>query len=289
MSIPVSEPFTGAAASLPNPPWTNTETGPVSLSGTGTGDIGGAGDNIAIWNADSFPADQVATVTNTITLAGTGVTYVGLVVRSDAAAEASCNCYQFFTDGGSDTELVKIVAGTLTVLGTDNAMPANAGDVLSLSIVGSLLTASRNGTPVITVTDASIASGQPGLVLNSSFGIGFLAVDDWSADSVPTGGGGGGGSPHTVTGRGNVAVVSPNWLSIALSGVFPPVTSTGQAEPANYFHVGMISWGTAANGAMKAYPVTRLSDLVEVPAGMDTLWYEFQVGVTAVITELASP
>lgn len=287
MALPATESFSGAAAPLPNPPWTNTEAQDIALNGLGGGDVSGTGDNIAIWNADVFPDDQQVSLTAQSTLSGHGDEYIGVIARSDGLPESSCSCYQFFSDGGSDTELAKVVAGAFTVLGTANATTVTTGDVLELVVVGTALTASVNGTPVITATDAAVASGQPGLVLNSSNGPNFLAVGPWVANA--SGGGGGGGSPHTVTGRGSVAIAGLAWLSTALSGTFPPFTTTGNAEPTNYYHVGMLSWGTVASGAIQAYPVTRLLDLVEIPTGMDTLWYEFAPGITAVISELATP
>lgn len=182
--LPVTDLFADAAAPLPSPPWTQTEAHPVSTDGTGGADIGGAGDNIAIWNADVFPDDQVVSVEWGTSHTGGGAQYVGVVARSDALAESACTCYQFFTDGGSDTELVKIVGGAFTVLGTDNAMTATPGDVFSLTCTGTSIVAAKNGTPVISVTDSDVTSGQPGIVLNSGFGIGFAVANSWTADAA---------------------------------------------------------------------------------------------------------
>lgn len=182
--LPVTDLFSAAAAPLPSPPWTNTEAHPVSTDGTGGADVGGVSDNIAIWNADTFPDDQTVTVEWGTTSTGGGNQYIGVVARSNGLAESACSCYQFFSDGGSDTELVKIVGGTFTVLGTDNAMTATPGDLLTLTCIGTSIVASKNGTPVISVTDAAVASGQPGIVLNSSFGIGFAIAASWTADAA---------------------------------------------------------------------------------------------------------
>lgn len=88
---------------------------------------------------------------------------------------------------------------------------------------------------------------------------------------------------HVVTGRGNFAITSPAVLSIALTGI-PARLTYGAAEPKNWYHVGMLRWGTA-NGVFTAYPVTADTDLVILPAGMTILYYEFASGITATITE----
>lgn len=91
---------------------------------------------------------------------------------------------------------------------------------------------------------------------------------------------------HIVTGRGNFTVGTCSWLSVSLSA--HAVQSKGNAEPPNYFHLGQLSWATA-NGAMVAYPVTRDLDLVQLPAGMRKVYYQFAPGLTATIVELTSP
>jgi len=284
VALPAHPSFAGAATSLANPPW--TEIGAHAPKTDGSGDLNvdsAASDNFAVWNADSFADDQTCSLTCDANLGGNGNNYVGLAVRSDLASTSTGSLYWAWCDGGSDTALNKVVGGTFTTLGTANGTALGVGDVLTLEAVGTAITLKVNGTNVISVTDASIASGAPGVYLYATGGAGFSKISDWVGDDF--GGGGGGGSPHTVTLRGNVALSSPSRLSIALSGsIFPSVT-VGEAEPPNYYHIGMVSWGDS-NGTFKAYPVTRLLDQVELPTGMTILYYEFAPGVTAVITEL---
>jgi hypothetical protein len=92
---------------------------------------------------------------------------------------------------------------------------------------------------------------------------------------------------HVVTGRGNFALSSPVWLSITITGR-PSRLTSGAAEPPNWYHVGLVSWGTA-NGAMETYPVTRDLDLVQLPPGMTMFWYNFASGVTATVNPRAAP
>lgn len=288
MALPATEGFSGGSGALPDPPWTHLNN-TIDQDGSGAGTVTAAGsDCLAVWNADSFGSDQSASITAKSTLSGDASQYLGLVLRSDGFAEGSGTMYQFFTDGGSDTRIVKVLAGTFSDLDTNNAVTVAVDDVLEFSVVGTALEVTLNGSPILTATDSDIAGGTTGIVAGSQFGAGFLFFDDWTADSSG-GGGGGGTSPFTVTGRGSVTIISPAFLKIETDHAdYPVFVTSGNAEPPNYYHVGMISWGTA-NGAMTAYPVTREVDLVEVPAGMDTLWYEFASGITAVITELADP
>jgi hypothetical protein len=137
---------------------------------------------MAVWNADVFPDDQLARITAATSMGGVGAAYIGMVVRHDGLPLASATSYWFFTDGGSDSAIVKIVGGSVTSLNTNNALTVAIGDVLELSVIGTALVASKNGTPVISVTDASIASGSAGVYAFSSIGTGFAKVSDWTGD-----------------------------------------------------------------------------------------------------------
>lgn len=286
MPLSVTYAFPGGAGVVADPPWTQLGTLNVEQNGSGAADVSSLGTGLCsvIWNADVFPNDQLVEVTAVNSLPGDGSAYIELIVRSDGAPESSGTFYQFLTDGGSDTNLSSIVGGVGTPIATDNAFTCAGGDVLRLEATGTAITVYKNGVPALSVTDVTVLAGQPGFGLYAAFGQGISQIQDFAAT-----GDGAGAGVHTVSGRGNVAITAPAFLSTALSGTFPVFATTGQAEPANYYHVGMISWGTAANGAMLAYPVTRIVDLVQLPAGMDTLWYEFASGVIAVVTELATP
>lgn len=177
--------------------------------------------------------------------------------------------------GGSFTSLVDTASPS---------MPTSTSRPVEFECVGDLLTLSVDGSVLLSVNDSTYASTAKG-----GFQIFGLVEDWWFVDdfTIEDGGGGGGGGTHIVTGRGNFAVSAPGWLSIAIADR-PGILSNGAAEPPNWYHVGMLSWGTS-NGAMVAYPVTRDLDLVQLPVGMDTVWYEFNLAVTATIVELSSP
>lgn len=286
MPLSVTYAFPGGAGVVADPPWTQLGGANVEQNGAGVADVDSVttDDCIVIWNEDVFPDDQLVQVKSVQTLNGTGTAYIELLVRSDGTASVSGTYYQVVTDGGSDTKLRSIIAGVQTQLGAADGTLIAAGDVLQLEANGTAITFRVNGVDIIGVTDVTVTSGQPGFGLFSAFGQGVAQIQDFAA----TGDGSAPGT-HTLSGRGNITITSPAFLSTSLSGTFPVFATTGQAEPPNYYHVGMISWGTTANGAMVAYPVTRIVDLVQLPAGMDTLWYEFVSGVIAVVTELATP
>jgi hypothetical protein len=78
-------------------------------------------------------------------------------------------------------------------------------------------------------------------------------------------------------------MANPAVLKISITGIGGNI-SWGNAEPKNYYHLGMIRWGTA-NGVFPAYPITSDTELVILPANMNILYYEFAAGVTATIVE----
>lgn len=203
------------------------------------------------------------------------------MVRAAAAAQTFYRlCCRGPLGSAATLTLEKKVAGVVTSLGSA-VVAAASGDVLRLTVIGTALTATLNGVPKLAVVDSAIASGSAGVYLICSGGaVTDTQLDDWSADNAPP-------QSHTVSGTGSITVSAPAFLALAISGR-PARLSSGAANPPNWYHVGMLSWGTA-NGAMVAYPVTRDADLVQLPAGMSTVWYEFASGVTAVITELTAP
>lgn len=284
MTLPAVEPFTGAAGALAGD-WTQLETANLAKDGAGGGVADDDGVNcIAVWTGDSLADDQFAQITLLDDLAY-GDTYVALVVRSDTGDEASGTRYWFFAASGY-AQLSKLIGGSLTALDSSGVLTFLAGDVIALAVNGTALEVTQNGTPVLSASDGSIASGTVGCGVYLTTGH-DLRIDDFLGDDGAPPAGPVAGT-HVVSGRGTFALdTACEWLSTSVSGRPGSITS-GQAEPANWYHVGMLSWGTA-NGAMVAYPVTRDLDLVQIPVGMTDLWYEFAGGVTATIVELGAP
>lgn len=241
--------------------------------------------SIAFMRANPPPAaaDYKATADISVN-GGSEDTGMALMLRNQGAGTG--NWYMAGYDSSIPGWFIALVASaSITNLDTSGSLLMSAPQTrhMEFECVGSVLTLTVDSTLLLTVIDTTYSTtGQGGIYSNS------LLQSDWSLDNFTVeDGGGGGGGVHTLSGRGTDTLATPSWLSIAISGR-PGNLSNGAAEPPNYYHVGMISWGSD-NGAMTAYPVTRDLDLVQLPAGMTTLWYEFATGVTAVITELATP
>jgi hypothetical protein len=285
VTLPASYLFPGSAGPLPDPPWIMPGPGALQLRGDGTTDVDPVGTNvcIAMWDADVFPDDQVHSVVIAGTLPADDSVELGLICRSDGGSFSGGTFYLAYTDGGSHTRLEKWVAGVETDLASADSQVVASGDVLEFECSGAIQTVRLNGTPIMVAADTSILAGQPGLYSISLVGQGVAGLSDWNGD------GSGGSTPgtHVLTGRGNTAIDGPAWLSTSITGR-PSSLGNGEAEPTDWFHMGSISWGTD-NGAMTRYIVKRELDLVQVPAGMTTLWYEFPAGVTATIVELSAP
>jgi hypothetical protein len=228
-------------------------------------------------------ADYKCTATFSVGTGGDGGG-ARLMLRMDDAAS---NGYVAGYHSGLGTwHIATLVSGSFTSL-VDTASPGmtfSDSRPVEFECIGDLLTLTVDGSLLLSVTDSTYTGiGKGGFQI-------YGLVEDWwfiDAFTVEDGGGGGGAGTHIVTGRGSFSVSSPAWLSTSIADR-PGILSNGAAEPPNWYHVGMLSWGTE-NGAMVAYPVTRDLDLVQLPPGMDTVWYEFNPAVTATIVELASP
>lgn len=126
----------------------------------------------AYWNPTvaTFANDQFAQAT---CVSSTGL--CGLVLRQNA----SSNGYLCWAAGGTDTSYIfRVDAGAYTVIASAAAgAPAVAGRIARFEVTGSTLTLKINGTTVLTATDATYASGQPGILPYES----TTVMDDWSA------------------------------------------------------------------------------------------------------------
>lgn len=205
----------------------------------------------------------------------------GLVIRYTGQFDNYQAHYNSFDD---EWQLTKNVFSLLDSV-SDVTFVEGQSRLIVLRAEADSITLSVDGVPTLSATDSGNTTGVGGVAVGGNGGVGWsvdnFSVDDIGADPDP--------GSHVVDGRGSVSIdTATEWLSTVIVGR-PTVLSNGAAEPPNYYHVGMLSWGTEAHGAMVAYPVTRDLDLVRIPLGMDTLWFEFASGVTATITELPTP
>lgn len=135
----------------------------------------------------NFPADQYAQarcqVVTTFDVARGGV-----AVRMDSAG----NCYYVLLDGATPT-LYKRVAGASAVLGSFSFAAVNATYyTLRLTVTGTQLVVTVNGVTKMTVTDAALVSGKPGLFAQTGWSV--MPFEDFECSAAVAASGGGGGS-----------------------------------------------------------------------------------------------
>lgn len=163
-------------------PWTSAVGGGCNSNGSAAVSTGGV-DKFSFYSG-SFGNDQTSEGTAGALVSGTA--YSGVCVRM--ATTGGGRGYTFYTDGSSGaghTEIARIDAGAPVVLLSISQTFAN-GDALKLGIVGTTLTAYKNGTSIGTIGDATYSSGgNPGIEC-----FGTATVDNWTGSD-----GAGGGPP----------------------------------------------------------------------------------------------
>lgn len=102
----------------------------------------------------------------------------------------------------NNTFIAKMVGGSYTILsGSDDTVAWAASDVVRGEAEGTTIRLKRNGGEVLSVTDASIASGQAGLTYSST--ITAADIDDWGGgDLVASAGASRSSSRVTLMGMG---------------------------------------------------------------------------------------
>jgi hypothetical protein len=88
---------------------------------------------------------------------------------------------------------------------------------------------------------------------------------------------------YTLTGSGTQALAYPASLAIVITA-HPTVVSSGNANPTNYFHLGLIRLGTS-KGHLPAIPIDAANQLVPCPNGANILGYNLVSGVTITVEE----
>lgn len=127
--------------------------------------------NMARWAVDNFKADQKATIKLSTAANGGEV-----CVRMQTTQSGYCVKYQSSTE----LRITKFTSGTEETLGTVSSS-LSTGDTMSISAVGSTLTAWKNETPLTpTVTDSSYSTGNPGVYIWSD----VVRLDDFYAEEL---------------------------------------------------------------------------------------------------------
>jgi hypothetical protein len=258
-----------------------TEAGAASCSIQGNKAQGITFGSTYAVNAATPPSADYAVEADVVYITPGWGNLAGVVGRFTITGAPGDGYAAYWVDGGAWT-LDKFNGGGQTNLGTAADAWTSGTKHLVLEMIGSAITLSVDGSLLISATDSSVtAANSAGIIMSGGLDTAMLL------DSLHAGTGGPPSGTHIVSGRGNFAIGGLEWLSTSIAGR-PSNLTNGMAEPPNYYHVGMLSWGTA-NGAMVSYPVTRDLDLVHIPPGCGTVFYEFVGGVTATIVELSAP
>jgi hypothetical protein len=170
-----SDNFNRADGPIGSSSWSDMTGGGLAISGQaviGTNATGITGDLRA---AETYAVDQYSQVTVTATQLS-GTQWIGPVVRaSNGGQNLYAGLYEW-NNGNPQLMLFKRISGTLTLLGTSySTAPLSNGTLLTLTAIGNTLAFAENGTPVVTASDNTLASGAPGIIAN-----GTATVDNWA-------------------------------------------------------------------------------------------------------------
>ena len=89
----------------------------------------------------------------------------------------------------------------------------------------------------------------------------------------------------TLTGSGAQAIASPGSLAITIT-VFPSGLQAGNANPENWYHLGLLRLGNA-HGYLPAVPLDATNMLLPCPNGATLLGYKLRAGVEITVEERA--
>lgn len=158
--------------------WTSwTNAGGLIISADKVTDPGTGDDFGNVWTANTYDPDQFSQVKTSVVPTGSG--YFGPVVRADSTGD---NCYEVIVHPSSaQLMLFKRATGNNFTSLASVAATFSVGDVVRLSAIGTTLTVNFNGTDVITFTDSSYTTGQPGVT--SAHGTG--SFNSWSGGNGP--------------------------------------------------------------------------------------------------------
>ena len=160
-----------------------------STGGVGTGSA--AGQNSGIWTGRAWANNQASSI---VIYRMFGNTAAYCFVRANTLASYTLYFLQIISTSGSGTTIgagtfsvVRAVAASQTVLKPSTAITINSLDCFRLEAQGTTITAYQNSNVLFTTTDSGIASGSPGMMLNSTFNSATEAsVVYWSGDELAT-------------------------------------------------------------------------------------------------------
>jgi hypothetical protein len=134
---------------------------------------------LAFWNAVAFPSNQYSEMS----FSSFGSSSAdGPSVRSTSGG----NCYAtVYVNSASQLYIIKITAGSLTVLTGPVSVTFHLGDVLRLEAIGTALTAKINGVSQLSTTDSTFTSGAAGMFFSGN-GAASGASQYWAGGDFTT-------------------------------------------------------------------------------------------------------
>ena len=182
-ALPATDAFTaanGTALTTHNANWTLANSGVFQIEGNEVVANQTSAAGVAFWNADTFANEQYSEgITGVM---GSGFE-IGLCVRISGT-----NGYFAIWDS-ANVNLRKLTSGTGSDLISTLALSLSTGDVMLLEAVGTTISLKRNGSVIMTTTDATYASGSAGIMGYGFFGASSPGLASWSAGNVSAAGG----------------------------------------------------------------------------------------------------
>ena len=108
---------------------------------------------------------------------------LGIGPCARCAASSAVTYYAYVIFGGDAAYLVEITAGGETILDTGSAITASTNYTLRLEVDGSTIRGYLNGVLDVSATDASLASGPPGIMAYGG-GNANTYVTTWTASDL---------------------------------------------------------------------------------------------------------
>ena len=171
--------WTGAEGAITD--WTTSDNaGACAGSSTGARSaFAGADYALAYWNGFSFTADQYSEAV--ITKGPSG--YEGVAVRLGGTTGSQSG---YGVDLASSTcQIYEWLVGVRSAIGSCSVTWTN-GHTLRISITGSAITVTDNGSSIGTATNSDVSSGAAGILGYSDSG---GVITSWAGDNVGGGGG----------------------------------------------------------------------------------------------------
>lgn len=132
-------------------------------------------DCIMHYTAGTWPNDHYSKADLTVNATVGGDQGVGLTVRGSTTATTYYRAVADHAASGN-VSIAKMVAGAHTTLATTTSSWTD-GATWELDVQSTTLTFKRAGSTIATTTDASIASGKPGIALSSN--VTSASLDNW--------------------------------------------------------------------------------------------------------------